>query len=71
LDRAIQLGEERAHYTLAFTYVKKGDPQRALPEFEAYLKADPESAIAKRFVADIQSGKVPAHVVRHEATESR
>jgi tetratricopeptide (TPR) repeat protein len=68
LDRAIQLGEERAHYTLAFTYLKKGDPQRALPEFEAYLKADPENAIAKRFVADIQSGKVSAHV---KATESR
>ena len=31
LDRAIQLGEERAHYTLAFVYIKKGDPQRALP----------------------------------------
>jgi tetratricopeptide (TPR) repeat protein len=69
LDRAIQLGEERAHYTLAFTYLKKGDPQRALPEFEAYLKADPDNAIAKRFVADIRSGKESAHFIRHEATQ--
>jgi hypothetical protein len=46
-------------------------PPRALPEFEAYLKADPENAIAKTFVADIQSGKEPAHVIRHEATENQ
>ena len=71
LDRAIQLGEERAHYTLAFVYVKKGDLQRALPEFEAYLKADPENATAKKFVTDIRSGKASVHVIRHEATESQ
>jgi tetratricopeptide (TPR) repeat protein len=69
LDSAIQLGEERAHYTLAFVYIKKGDPERALPEFEAYLKADPENATAKKFVADIRSGKASAHVIRQEATE--
>jgi len=66
LDRAIRLGEERAHYTLAFVYLKNGDPQRALPEFEAYLKADPENAIAKKFVADIRSGKTSHHVIRQE-----
>jgi len=71
LDRAVQLGEERAHYTLAFVYIKKGDPQRALPEFEAYLKADPEDATAKKFVADIRSGKALVHVIHHEATESQ
>jgi tetratricopeptide (TPR) repeat protein len=71
LDRAIRLGEERAHYTLAFVYIKKGDPQRALPEFEAYLKADPEDATAKKFVADIRSGKASVHVIHHEATESQ
>jgi tetratricopeptide (TPR) repeat protein len=71
LDRAIQLGEERAHYTLAFIYIKEGDPQRALPEFEAYLKVDPENAIAKMFVADIRSGNASVHVIRHEATESQ
>jgi tetratricopeptide (TPR) repeat protein len=70
LDRAIQLGEERAHYTLAFVYVKKGDLQKALPEFEAYLKLDPEDATAKKFVADIRSGTASVHVIRHEATES-
>jgi hypothetical protein len=57
--------------TLAFVYVKNGDPQSALPEFEAYLKADPENAIAKKFVADIRSGKTSHHVIRQEATESR
>jgi len=71
LDRAIQLGEGRAHYTLAFVYLKKRDLQRALPEFEAYLKADPENATAKKFVADIRSGKAAVHVIRHEATESQ
>jgi tetratricopeptide (TPR) repeat protein len=70
LDRAIQLGEERAHYTLAFVYIKKGDSHRALSEFEAYLKADPENATAKKFVADIRSGKA-VHIIRQEATESR
>ncbi len=71
LQKAIQLGEERAHYTLAFVYVKKSDPQKALPEFEAYLKVDPDNATAKRFVSDIQSGRFSARVVRHEGTEEK
>ncbi len=71
LNKAIQLGEERAHYTLAFVYLKKRDPQTALPEFEAYLKFDPDNATAKKFVSDIKSGKISASVVHHEATDNR
>jgi len=71
LNKAAELGEERAHYTLALTYLKKTDPQKALTEFEAYLKFDPENAAAKKFVAEMRSGKEPVHVIRHEATESK
>jgi len=71
LDRAVQLGEERAHYTLALTYVKKGDLQKALPEFEAYLKFDPENVAVKQHIADIRSGKESVRVIRHDANESR
>jgi tetratricopeptide (TPR) repeat protein len=70
LNRAVQLGEERAHYTLAFVYLKKGDTQSALAEFNAYLKIDPENAVAKRHVADIRSGSESVHIIRHDATQS-
>jgi tetratricopeptide (TPR) repeat protein len=66
LERAIQLGEERAHYTLGFVYLKKGDIAKTLPELEAYLKFDPENATAQKVVADIKAGKAPVHVVHHE-----
>ena len=66
LEKAIQLGEERAHYTLGFVYLKKGDSAKALPEFEAYLKFDPGNATAQKVAADIKSGKASFHVIRHE-----
>ena len=71
LERAIQQGEGRAHYTLAYTYVEKGELQNALPEFEAYLKIDPENATAKKFVSDIRGGKESIHFIRHDANEPR
>lgn len=71
LEKAIQLGEERAHYTLAMTYIGMCDVQTAIPEFEAYLKIDPENVKVKQFVANLKSGKEKCHVVHHGPPESR
>lgn len=62
LEKAIQLGEERAHYPLAFVYIKKHDPGKALPEFQAYLKSYPDDPTAKKMVSNIESGKLDVHV---------
>jgi len=62
LTKAIQLGEERAHYTLGVTYLGMGAIQDAIPEFEAYLKVDPENAKVQKLVSDLKSGKEKFHV---------
>ena len=69
LESALQQGEERAHYTLAFTCVMKGDQLKALPEFEACLKFDPENRIARKFAADINAGRLVVNV--HEDAPGR
>lgn len=58
LKKAIELGENEAHYALAFVYVKQDETQKALAEFKEYLKYDPENVIAKKMVLDIESGKL-------------
>ena len=55
LEKAIQLGETDAHYTLAFVYIKLGNPKMALPEFKAYLVSDPDNRTAKKMVSEIES----------------
>lgn len=54
LLKAIELGEEEAHYTLAFIYIKEGKQSEALSEFKAYLKVNPDHETAKKMVSDIE-----------------
>lgn len=55
LRRAIELGEQDAHYTLGFVYIMERKPQAALAEFKAYLEVDPENQTAKKMVKDIEN----------------
>ncbi|MEJ1958664.1 MAG: tetratricopeptide repeat protein [Nitrosomonadales bacterium] len=57
LTKAIQLGEERAHYTLGITYLGMGATQDAIPEFEAYLKVYPEDVKIQKLLTDLKSGE--------------
>jgi tetratricopeptide (TPR) repeat protein len=54
LLKAIELGEEDAHYTLAFVYIKEGKRSEALSEFKAYLKVNPDNETARKMVSDIE-----------------
>jgi hypothetical protein len=71
LEKAIQLGEKRAHYTLVVIYIKRGEANKALPEFRAYLKAYPENALATKMVSELESGKSPVHVVNQKPSDDR
>ena len=63
LQKAIQLGESDAHYTLAFVYMKLHDTQSALPEFKEYLIINPDNKTAQKMVTEIETGKVSSHIV--------
>jgi len=63
--KAIELGVEQAHYTLAVTYVEKGDVQKAQPELEAFLKFEPNNASAQQMLAEMKAGTFTRHVVVH------
>jgi tetratricopeptide (TPR) repeat protein len=54
LLKAIELGEQDAHYTLAFIYIKEGKQKEALSEFKAYLKVKPDNQTAQKMVNDIE-----------------
>ena len=71
LEKAIQLGEERAHYTLAVIYIKRGEANKALPEFRAYLKPYPENAVATKMVLELESGKSSVHVVNQKSSDDQ
>ena len=71
LEKAIQLGEERAHYTLAVIYIKRGEANKALPEFRAYLKAYAENAVATKMVSELESGKSSVHVVNQKSSDDQ
>jgi tetratricopeptide (TPR) repeat protein len=57
LRRAIELGEQDAHFTLAFVYLKQNNSAQALSEFKAYLVVAPENETAKKMVSNLESGK--------------
>ena len=63
LQKAIQLGEGDAHYTLAFVYMKLHDSQSALPEFKEFLKTNPDNKTAQKMVSEIESGKVSSNII--------
>ncbi|MEX8505740.1 tetratricopeptide repeat protein [Leptothrix ochracea] len=66
LKKAISLGVEDAHYTLAFVYLKQNDPQSALPEFQEYLKVDPTNQTAKKMVNDIENGTLKIKITKSD-----
>jgi tetratricopeptide (TPR) repeat protein len=65
LEVAIQNGIADAHYTLAFVYIKMGQPERALPEFKAYLITDPENPTALKMVRQIQDGTLRLRIRKY------
>lgn len=58
LQKAILLGEQEAHYPLAFVYLKQKRNEEALMEFNSYLDFDPDNETAKQMVGKLKSGKV-------------
>ena len=62
LQRAIELGEQDAHYTLGFVYIKEGKTQAALAEFKDYLEVNPENQAAKKMVKDIENNSLKVDV---------
>jgi tetratricopeptide (TPR) repeat protein len=59
LQKAIQLGETDAHYTLALVYLMQKDAPAAVAQFKTYLLTNPDNALALKLVAAIESGKDP------------
>ena len=44
LNKAIELGETDAHYTLAFVYLSQQNKEQAIDHLKAYAKANPDEA---------------------------
>lgn len=57
LLKAIELGETGAHYTLGFMYLMQGDKRYALVHLKTYLESKPDDAMARKVVADLETGK--------------
>lgn len=58
LQKAIELGEQEAHYPLGFAYLSQKRNDDALAEFKKYLEYDPENATARQMVVEIEGGKL-------------
>ena len=57
LEKALSLGEKKANYTLAATYVITGDKEKAKTALQAYLKDFPQDEKAKTLLHAIESGQ--------------
>ena len=56
LEKAISLGVNDAHYSLAFVYITLKHQAKALVQFNEYLKENPDNETAKAFVKNIEAG---------------
>ncbi|MFL6659832.1 MAG: tetratricopeptide repeat protein [Massilia sp.] len=57
LQKAIDLGEKEAHYSLAFAYLSEKRNDEALAELKKYLEFDPQNETARRLVSKIEGGQ--------------
>jgi len=64
LEKAIQLGEPGAHYTLAFVYIVQRNKEEAIKHLKAYAEAFPEEAASIN--AKIENLKQANIVLKHE-----
>jgi hypothetical protein len=65
LNKAIDLGETDAHYTLAIVYLSRGTKEEAIDNLKAYAKASPNEAEGiNRKIAKIKEANIK---MKHEA----
>ncbi len=57
LLKAIELGETDAHFSLGLMYLMQGDKRFALEHLKTYLQTKPDDVLAKKVVADLETGK--------------
>lgn len=55
LEKALALGVEEAHYSLAMIYLGMGNKEAAISRLEAYLKARPNDRSAQTLITAIKS----------------
>jgi len=59
LNKAIELGESDAHYTLAFVYLCQENKAQAIDHLKAYAKANPAEAVTiNAKIAHIEEAKI-------------
>jgi tetratricopeptide (TPR) repeat protein len=58
LKKALALGINDAHFSLAMLHVSLGDDAAAMQDFEAWLKLHPDDEAAKKLVEAIKAGHV-------------
>jgi tetratricopeptide (TPR) repeat protein len=71
LQKASQLGEERAHFTLAYIFMLKNDPDKARTELEAHLKAYPADPAGQKMLKELDSGKFSIHTVTEKPPDDQ
>ena len=58
LDKALELGNEAARWSIAMSYLFEGNTEAALKELKVYPKSYPNDPRAKQLIETINSGKL-------------
>lgn len=58
LDKALELGNEAAHWSIAMSYLFEGNTEEALKELKIYQKSHPNDPRAQQLIEAINSGKL-------------
>ena len=58
LDKALELGNEAARWSIAMSYLFEGNTEEALKELKLYQKSYPNDPRAKQLIEAINSGKL-------------
>lgn len=58
LDKALELGNEAAHWSIAMSYLFEGNTEEALKELKIYQKSYPNDPRAQQLIEAINSGKL-------------
>jgi len=58
LEKALELGEEGARYTLGLIYMRKGNKEKSLKLLEEYAKNNPENNHVKKMIEHVKKDEV-------------
>ena len=71
LQKAIHFGEDRAHFTLAYIYILKHEPDKARVELEAHLKAYPGEPNGQKMLKELDSDKFSIRTVNEKPPDDQ